>query len=923
MTLRRASFILPCPRLDDFPTHLTGGRAAELLAGWTALWHPALIDALSDVPAWRSSDDLPDPSEFEGELVVLPESSRLRMSADWCERFSATSPKNPPPVNAVASRDETIASVLQAVDIDGGKVRREYVGDLLALGHAHLQVELLTRAMHYSSVLDTDQFASATTAAARAAIAGNEHDMREELSRAFDLLADARNHVYSVDFFVVDITLLAPTTLGGDLRAKLATGSPTSLLAHGELLDQMASEHPETLAELRRAVEAGTASVIGGTYHRDISSFASPEKWLEEINLAQAAAERHLQHSYEVFALFRSAFSPLMPAILVGGGFTGALHASFDGGRLPRTEQVKTWWGAAQGGAIAALTARPLDASRPETWLKLAGKIGDTIAHDHVATIVLASWPGKSLDYYKDVQRASRYGPVLGKLVTLEEYFRVSREPDEWTKFHTREYSARPGTELGLNPISAEVDAYRRDIMQTHCRLGAGLASVVGASSRTNRETDATSPLVANPWNFACTKLAGANPLDSAPPQIDSGATGSAGAPNEADPIVAIQTTSARPCCIPEVPGWGFATFAAAAPAASIPLAEDRVLRNERLEVTISEATGAIQSIRAYRDRSTRVSQRLAFHRGRIASTQDSTMAADHIAVTRNDALIGEIESRGRLLDAADELLANFTQRVRVARGVPAVFVDIELDPQRLPDGDVWRSYYASRLAWTDDAIAVRRGGQWLSHETARERIESPGWVEIVDIAGTISCFGFGLPFHRRASPTWLDTLLIVAGEERRHFQFALAIDEAYPLRTGLGLFTCGHAPTMTVPTEPTISRGWFLHVGAKNIIATHLEPLSTKIVGGLSEADHAPPSNTASASETPPTSDSVSSGIRVRLLETEGRDTHTTLAAFRPFTEARTSDFRGNSTGVLSVVDGRIEFDIAAHSWIQIEAEW
>jgi len=231
---------------------------------------------------------------------------------------------------------------------------------------------------------------------------------------------------------------------------------------------------------------------------------------------------------------------------------------------------------------------------------------------------------------------------------------------------------------------------------------------------------------------------------------------------------------------------------------------------------------------------------------------------------------------------------------VRIARGMPAVFVDVELEPQRLPEGDIWRSYYASRLAWTDEAAAVRRGGHWMGHETGRERIESPEWVQIDDGIGTITCFGLGLPYHRRSSPNWLDTLLAVAGEDRRRFQFALALDENYPLRTALGLLTAGQARILTLSTEPSSSRGWFLHVGAKNIVATHIEPL----------VDQA-------------------AGLRIRLLETEGRDTHTTLDAFRPFRAARATDFRGHSTGVLSMVDGRVEFDIGAHRWIQIEAEW
>ncbi|MCI0332948.1 MAG: hypothetical protein L0228_06965 [Planctomycetes bacterium] len=937
MTIRRAALILPCQRLDDFPTHLTGDRAAELLTGWTALWHPALVAAIGTVPGWRSSDDLPDPSELDAELVVLPEASRQRMSADWCDRLRATNPSNPPPVDVHDSREQTIAAILQAAEIDAGRVGSEWVGDFLALGQAHLQVELLTRAMHYSTVLDTDHFENATVAAARAAMDAHQEQAREELARAFDLLADARNHVYAVDFFVVDVTLLAPSTLGGNLRAKLAAGCPTSLLASGELLDQMASEHPQTLAELRRAIEAGTACIVGGAYHSQISSFASPETWLEEINLGQQAARRHLERDYEVFGQFHTSFSPLLPELLVGTGFAGAVHASFDGGRLPRTEQCKTWWGPPGGQRIAALAATPLDAALPETWLKLAERIGDTIAHDHVATILLASWPGTESEYIDDLRRAARYGSVLGKVVTLDEYFRVSREPDEWTRFHTREYPARPGTELGTNPISSQVDAYRHGVTETHRRLGAGLAAAVGSSASIPNESTSSRQIALNSWNFACTQFVGTDPIDFPGAEGASGrvsprrgsesrrdaatysnacATGSASAsPNNAT----------HPLCLPDVPGCGFATFAAAAPIASVSLADERTLRNERLEVTVSEATGGIQSIRSHRDRSTRVSQRLVFHQGRIASLGDTQMVAERIAVTRNESLIGEIESRGRLLDSSGALLANFKQRVRVARGLAAALVDVELEPQRLPEGDIWRSYYASRLAWTDDAIAVRRGGNWMGHVTGRERIESPEWVEINGGIGSITCFGMGLPYHRRASPKWLDTLLLVAGEGRRRFQFAIALDEAYATQSALGLFTAGQSPILTLSSEPNSSRGWFLHVGAKNIVTTHIEPLlPVSAVGGLSEADSGSQPSVESASETPPTTHgSACAAIRVRLLETEGRDAHTSLSAFRPFRNARTTDFRGNSTGVLSTDDGRVEFNIGAHRWIQIEAEW
>jgi alpha-mannosidase len=890
MTLRRASLILPCRQLEELPTYLTGTPAAELLAAWTALWHPALIQVTGTLPGWHPADELPDPAALESELVVVPSVSRERMAPNWCDRLRATAPLNPPPVEAKASRRETVASVLAAASLDPSAVDPDVAGEFWALGHAHLQVELLTRALRYSSVLDTDRFTEAVVSAAAAAVTGQSKTMRDELSRAFDLLSDARNHVYSVDFYVVDLTLLAPSTLGESLRAKLATGSPTNLLLSGELIEQLAREHPETVAELKRVIEAGTATIVGGAYQSEWFAASSPEGLVAEISRGQEAARHHLGCEYQVFGQFGASFSPLLPEVLKGLGFRGALYAAFDGGRVPKADQCKTNWGPTVSASIEALAATPLDAARPETWLKLAERIGDTIAHDHVATILLAGWPGSECEYFDDLRRAARFAPALGKLLTLDEYFRSTREPDEWTTFNPREYAPRAGTDFGTNAISTRVDTFRRDALDVHQWLGAGLAAIAGLTVSGASDAPSDVGLAINPWNFPCTQYLGVDPL---------------GYSQVANSDAALSSASTS-CSLPDVPGCGYAIIERSASGASIALAEELTLRNERLELTVSRTTGGIQSLRTHRDRSTRVSQRLVFHdESTVSHTRrdnneggppplDTHMVADAVELTRNDSLMGEITSRGRLLDAHGELLAGYTQVVRAVRGLSAMIVQVELDPQRVLVGDIWKSYFASRLAIVDEPLSVRRGMQWTSSETTRECIESPEWLQLDDGVGKVTCYSLGLPFHRRAGPTWLDTLLLVAGEQPRGFQFAIGLDEEYPARTALSLLTSGQPCLAVMRRQPSSPRGWFLHVSAKNVLVSHIEPLP-----------------------------GPASGIRLRLLETEGRETETTVAAFKPFTTARISDFRGNELTVLSVVEGRIEISIGPHRFVQIEAEW
>jgi alpha-mannosidase len=873
MTIRRASVILPCHGFDDFPTHLAGPVAADLLAAITALWHPALIHATHELPGWYPSDELPDPDQLEGELIVIPSASRERMAVDWPDRVRATAPRNPTPIEAAPSRSDTVAALLTAAQIDPGMVRPESVADFLALGYAHMQVELLTQALRYTSVLDSDQFAGALFSAVEATVAGNHEKEQEELNRAFDLLSDARNHVYSVDFYVIDLTLLAESTLGESLRAKLALGSRTNLLITGEQIERIAREFPQTFGELKRALDAGTAALVGGRYRSTTSECGTPETLLSEVLACQRVAREHLGRDFEVYGQFSTDFSPLLPALLKNLGFRGALYAGFDGGPLPKPDQRKTNWGS-HDAKIEALATMPLDASRPESWIKLAEQIGDTIAHDHVATILLAAWPGTECEYFDDVRRASRFGNVLGKLVTLDEYFHETRQADDWTNFHPRDYPTRAGADSGPNPISTRVASYREGVRGVRDRLGASLTALAGFSASGAAESNPSKMVAINPWNIASTQAIGSNALSI-----------------ESSPST---PSSAPPLCLPDVPGCGFASLASAAAPPAKPLADELTLRTERFELTVSKKTGGIQSLRTNRDRNTRVSQRLVFHHQLGEEPAQTQMVADKVAISRNDSVVGEITSRGRVLGPAGDVVAKFAQRVRAVRGVPAAIVDVELEPQHAPAGDIWKSYFGSRLAWSEEALAIRCGRNWGGFETTRERIESQEWVEIDDGIGKIICFPLGLPFHRMAGPQWLDTLFIAAGEEGRRFQFAIGIDQSYLTHASVALLSSCDPYRCVSPAPLATPRGWFLHIGAKNVLCTHIEPLTEP-----------------------------AAGIRVRLLETEGRDTQTTLAAFRPLKAAWTSDFRGNRTDVLSIADGNASIDLSSNGWVQIEAEW
>jgi len=885
MSIQRASLMMPCSRLEDLPRGLVGPAAAEMLSAWTTLWHPGLIATTGGLPGWHSTDDPPEPEKLEGELILIPPVSRERLPADWRGRMQATCPRNPPLVISHVSRSQTVQEALAAAAIPADLVAADVAADFLALGYAHLQIELMTRSMHYTTVLDAESFRAAVIEAARAAVKGESERAHQELVAAFDMLADARNHFYAVDFFLVDVTLLAPSTLGDSLRAKLRTGPPTNLLVRGDLMNILAEQEPATLADVRASLLSKNACLVSGPFAGSAIESRAPEGILAELFAGYQACQRVLDHQPTIYGQFGATYSPLMPEILTGLGFRGALVSSFDGGRPERPAQPKARWGARDGASIEILSTTPLDVADPVTWMTLGELIGDTLMRDHVATILLAGWPGQACEYYEDLRRIARFGPALGKFVTLDDYFHVADGMNDWAPFHPLQYPPPPSLLSAADPLSSRVGAYRQQVVRAFDQLVGGLSALAHLAAGVDRHAGALAhAVVLNPWNTASVRFLGFEP-NLRDDELN--------APSEVG-------------VVPDVPGLGYAVADRQVPAAPVPLAAGRTLRNELVEIVVSEATGGIQSFRTHRDRNTRVSQRLVMHDGRLpqeplpATIEASKakpavqMIAERVEITRNDGTAGEIMSRGTLTDASDNLLARFVQTMRLARGLPVVFIDVALDAELKPDGELWNSYFASRMAWREEAVTVRAGVDWSARETTRRRIESPEWIEMEDITGRMTCFAFGLPYHRLASDTWLDTLLLTAGETRNRRQFAIGLNCQYPSQTSLALLTAGRPAAVSLPIRPPSPTGWFLHVDAKNVIVTHLELLPA-------------PAN----------------GVRLRLLETEGRGVGARVSAFRPFATARRTDFRGEPVESLSIVEGRAELEIGPNRWLQIEAEW
>lgn len=959
--------LLPCHSLEDFPTYQEGEEAEGLLAAWTSLWHPALLASAGSLPTWYRADG--PPAELAGRLVVVPSASERLLLAGWNSRAAEAGA-------CVIRRCTTRVEVLRAAlgQLDGGEAylpgdglppglateadvvsaaagqpqgaEQDLAGDFLALGYTYLMVELLTRQMRYMSNLDEVHLRNETLAAARSFVEGRADACRDHLRACFQVLLEARERFYPVDAYLVDLTLVAGTTLGQSLRGELCQPVPLNLMVAAEHLEEMERAAPQSLAALRQACEEGRISLVGGEYGEGPLALAPCEAMLGGLLRGLAVYERVLGRRPVVFGRRRHGLHPLLPQLLSRLGFVGALHFTLDDGHFPHSGQSKIRWQGLDASAIDAVLRVAADASRIETFLALARKMGETMDRDHVAVLLLAHWPGQYSPYLGDLRRMARYAAVLGRFVTLEEFFARTDRPGELVRFRADQYRT---PYLQQSIVRGEVDAISRladwhkqalhvQTVQTLRTLAlllgaqgtdsnpqagqpAALAHAPDAPSEESQQAEQTAAELVHAAEMLARAIATGS---STPPgwlvlnpasfsticgiELPAGSLVA-----EGGSVVAVQAGPDATRVAVEVPALGFAwlhngTLPARRPKRRTrPMAEGRILRNDLLEIEVHPETGGIRALHDFAFRGNRLSQQLALRmpgprpkpgepwRDPDMNAVYSYMVADAVECTSAGPVLGEITSRGRLLDAEGTCHAAFVQKVQLWRGFPYAILEIELDPMQEPRADPWNSYFASRFAWAEEEAELYASVGLASQASGARRIEAPAYIEIRAPRAGCTILTGGLPYHRRIGGRMLDSLLIVKGESRRRFRMGVAADLKHPAQQAIHLL-------QTFPVVGRVGRpaggetGWLFHLDARNILATSWSPLveSGRVAG-----------------------------FQVRLLEVEGRPGRLHLRCMRSLAQARQVDFQGTPLIDLAVQDDRVALDIGAYEWVCVEARW
>lgn len=719
----RITVSLPCHSLHDFPTWLDEAEADALLAAWTAAWHPWLIAAVGDAPRWASVDLPPADGNSLG-IVPAPWDDRFAAQADaLCTAGSCWVRGITGHANIVAAAAAALAHDQPLADPLPGE---RLADDFQALGLAVLLAEVLAQRMRSSSALAESGFADAAVRAARAAIDGDDEAARTALKECYGFLESTRAHYYPVDVWVLDIVLLAESTLGDSLDRELRETVPIALVATGRLIEKLAAANPAALARVRERCEAGTIAPAGGRYDSQPLDECTPEEIVGSLDRGLSAWREIVGTVPVTYAQQTGGSSAILPQVLTSLGFTGAIWTLFDGTPLPDPGGSRIRWEGTGGGCIDGVARAPLDARCAQTILCLPERIGDAMDHDHTAVIQFAHHAGTASPWFDVLRRIGTASTVLGTFVTPPELFSRTVSAGTLVSFEPDVFPV--GLPAAPPPISA--DGSHPDAVAS---------SVAAARAEARRLMHARESL------HDALHREPSSAVVPAPRAADGGGRS----------------------------GWGLGRLLTAGRRPD----EDLVLEHDSLRIQVHRQTGGLLSVRRPSDRGNRLSQRLAVRTTRPPPPAGqpwedvseravySDMQAD--SITRVPAVQGRgeaIESRGRLIAGQHREVGSFIQRIELIPGLPLAVIDIELHGVEPPRGPLFEQHVACRFAWNENEdVDVHRSLHTQSIATERGRFTAPWFIELSNANerdGRVAILTGGLPWHMRSSPHMLDSIL-------------------------------------------------------------------------------------------------------------------------------------------------------------------
>jgi hypothetical protein len=438
---QRELFLLSPYRL---PTHnsLTLGdeEIASFLNGYTALWHPSILEGALGPPKIVAPFDHDQPTA--GHVYSVPQTPPPFLPDDWHDRVRTAGAVA---FAATGDRQSTLEAAREAFASQGTATgivtNRENVepASFFGLGFGYLQLEALAEAMSHEKALDAVSFWSHVQQAAAAFASEDQPRCESALKAAAERLLAAREVMYPVTIHLLDICFA-----NGDPWRYLAPpskhGTATNLVAPGAELEKLARDASEEFSALRADVASGRVEVCGGSYLERDDSLLPIESQVWNLLKGLTTSRDLLGADVRVFARKVTSANPKLPSLLESVGLRRALLLAFDEVAILSARSGVVEWASPAGKKMQALTRPAADGDAPQTYFNLAHSLHDTIMHDHVATLVLRHGESERVPWHDDWLALSRLAPVLGRWTTVSHYLdevpggeEMSPNPDDFS----------------------------------------------------------------------------------------------------------------------------------------------------------------------------------------------------------------------------------------------------------------------------------------------------------------------------------------------------------------------------------------------------------------------------------------------------------------------------------------------------------
>lgn len=853
--------LIPCGTLEDFPSSLPDADARSLLAAWTAPWHPALLATTQRLPTWSRADSVPDP--LADQIIFLPSGCESKLpggfatacqAATNCRVIRGGSRKEFLQACESELRNLSIADINLSQNLEVASDSRIVTADdFYALGYVWLQVQVMTRRLRYTSNIDEIYFAGRVIEAAKMMLAGDGPATVAALHDAFDSLAQERDHYFSNDPHLVDLTLLAPSTLGGSLaasldRARWSHEPPFNFLIDCELAQTIASSPEPSAKTIRELIDQETVGVAGGGLPADKPIHHQTAGSVRQLVAdAKTATDLALGHRCDVFARSSGPTPGDLATVISKQGYIGAIPIDFAAGEGWSNESKLNW--SSSSPTIDVLVSKPIDGSRSDSFLSLAVRLGQSIDSGEVATALVVHWPGTESDAYVDLRRAASWGLAMGRFWKIDEYFRDGQHP-----YHHYRGRSDDGASQWLSssvsagtkqPLSNAANAYRNLLAQEAASTISTLANLINPLAVQSQPLSSTNDDANVAGETFCSRLGGSpssvpkqgrlvvNPqstatrtaisMDAPPVMTDSVYGASIGVDGRYDVTV-------------DVPAHGFVMIQPSATplkrrwfAPRKKIATSGMLVNEFMQVELSPASGGIKGVYSS-GRGNRYSLRLV-HVNDDAPSEErvAEMNARSLRVIRSDESVGSIEADGILKNASNKAIADFTIRYSLSRGSRWLWAEAELKPTSQSElGDnPWKSYFAFRSAIASEAAMIFAPLRDKLHRTEGKRIDAPAGLLIDEVNRQTLLFTDGRPSHRQRGDRFIDSLCLVKNESLRTMRFAVGFDVPSPIDSLRSLI----APPTATPchaSATTPASGWLVHCSTPDVVICALRTEST-----------------------------------------------------------------------------------------------